>query len=183
MKDRRQDAHQDYRVERQAPVETNGATAAHRAGAQRPQRRPQHPRCHNRVGVHENEHFARCRPRPRIARRRNLSAVDADHTGAVFQGDGFGAVGRGVVGHDDFVGFAQRPGRLVQRRQGAAYQRFLVVGRDDERDHEGNPCGRGGGVFVAAAVRLKRGIEANHRGPSRHTRPWRYSLIIKIVCC
>jgi hypothetical protein len=99
----------------------------------------------DRVRIDEDEELAARCASAGVSRCRYLAVSDPDDARPVRFRDGDGAIGRCIVGHDDFVGFAQCGARRLQRSQRRAYQAFLIVGRDDERDQA---------ILAALSVRL-----------------------------
>jgi hypothetical protein len=98
-------------------------------------RRSHSGRGHDRVGIDKDERAAGRGLRARVPGAGNVPELDPNHARTIRVGDGGGAVGRGVVDHDQLVQLRESTRGGVDRHERPAQEPFLVIRRDDEGNH------------------------------------------------
>ena len=138
-----QDRHKQSRIQRHSSVEFNGGATTGRAAAQSLDGRANYRLVHDGVCVDKDEQIALCLSSAGIAGRRDLAVSDADKHSAVAMGDDRGSIRRCIIDDYQFVRFAYSPTCRMQGVERCSEQTLLVVGRDNERDHQGFTSNRG----------------------------------------
>src|SRR6185503_9181767 len=138
-----QDRHEQPRIQRDCPVEFDGGATTGGAAAQSLDGRANYRLVHDGVRVDKDERIALRRASAGIAGGRDLAVSDADKYGAVAKSDDLGPIRRRVIDDYQFVRFADSPSCRVQGVKRSCEQALLVVGRDNERDHQFFTSSRG----------------------------------------